>query len=92
MTAPRLDWTDATEVMIWLGALRVAVEDANGVALDMLRTPRRRDLGHREHARLHKEARTKIAQLLDFAGPAAPGGDDSEPHDPAGSGGAGPTH
>ena len=53
----RLDWTDPRAVVAWLGEVRVAVDDANGVALDMLRTPRKRDLGHREHARLHREAR-----------------------------------
>ncbi len=90
MSAPaKLDWTDPAAVMSWLGALRVAVDDANGVALDMLHTPRRRDLGHREHVRLHREARTKLASLLDFATPSAPpdDGSDGEPHgDPSGAG------
>ena len=95
MSAPnKLDWTDARAVMSWLGAVRVAVDDANGVALDLLRPHRRRDLGHREHARLHREARTKLASLLDFATPSAPpdDGSDGEPHgDPSGAG-APPVH
>lgn len=88
----KLDWTDPRAVMTWLGAVRVAVDDANGVALDLLRPHRHRDLGHREHARLHREARTKLASLLDFATPSGPPSDDGEPHgDPSGSG-ASPIH
>jgi hypothetical protein len=92
--SPRLDWTDARAVMAWLGAVRVALDDAHGVTLDMLRTSRRRALGHREHARLHKEAREKLAQLLDHATPGEPDGGaepEAEPRDPSGAG-ASPIH
>jgi hypothetical protein len=52
----------------------------------MLRPLRRRNLGHAEHRRLHREAADKIDALLAYATP------DPEPSDPAGNGGAGPTH
>jgi len=63
-----LDWSDPAAVERWLAHLRTAWEDAKLVAEDMLRRPRRRDLGPREHARLHRDARRSIDQLLAHAG------------------------
>jgi hypothetical protein len=82
----RLDFTDPAALRAWLVEVRVAVDDANGVALDLLQKPRRRALGHREHARLHREAREKLAALLDFADPPQGGGPESEgeAYDPSG--------
>lgn len=73
MTAPRSLLSD----------LRSAFDDLDAVGLDMLRPPRRRNLGTREHQRLYHEARRKLRQLL--AGPE----NDTEHGDPAGLGGAG---
>ena len=42
--------------------------DAHGVTEDMLRPLRERDLGYVEHRRLFTEAKSKIAELLAFAG------------------------
>jgi hypothetical protein len=40
--------------------LRVAVDDAGAVTTDMLRRPRRRELGPALHRRNYREARDKI--------------------------------
>ena len=45
-------------------ALRVAFEDADAVTVDMLKPPRRRDLGPVEHARLYEDARASIVEGL----------------------------
>jgi hypothetical protein len=66
-----------------LAEVRAAFDDLDAVGLDMLRTPRRRNLGPRQHRQLYREARGKLAALL--AGP----DNDTEHGDPAGSGGAG---
>lgn len=88
----RLDFADPAALRAWFVDMRVALDDANGVALDLLRKPRRRDLGHREHARLHREAREKLVALLAYADPPTPGGSEpeGEPHDPSGV--ASPVH
>ena len=65
-----------------LADLRVALDDADAVALDMLRAPRRRNLGPAEHRRLYHEARGKLARILAEL-------DADERGDPAGLGGAG---
>jgi hypothetical protein len=70
----RLDFADSGAVRRWIADLRLACDDAAGVAADMLRPVRRRDLGHREHERLHQEAREKIASLLAYADPGEPEG------------------
>ncbi len=51
----------------WLNNVRVAVDDAESVTLDMLRPPRRRDLGPRLHREQFREARKTFASLLDYA-------------------------
>lgn len=62
-----LDWTDPAAVAEWLRSVREAWLDAAVVAEDMLRRPRRRDMGPREHARAFKDASGSMAQLLAYA-------------------------
>jgi hypothetical protein len=65
-----------------LADLRSAFDDMDAVGLDMLKAPRRRNLGPREHRRLYQEARGKLTRILAEL--------DAEEHgDPAGSGGSG---
>jgi hypothetical protein len=45
-----LDWSDPIEVSKWLAGLRLALNDADAAALDMLRPPRARELGPALHA------------------------------------------
>jgi hypothetical protein len=66
-----------------LADIRAAFDDLDAVGLDMLKAPRRRNLGPREHRRLYREARGKLLRLL-----ASPD-NDTERGDPAGSGGEG---
>ena len=77
--AERLDLADPAAVRRWLADLRVAVDDSAAVAEDMLRPPRRRDLGPREHRRLYQDAAAKLDALFDHADP---------PQDSSGSGSA----
>jgi hypothetical protein len=66
-----------------LADIRAAFDDLDAVGLDMLKTPRRRNLGPRERRRLYREARNKLAALL------APLDNDGDRGDSAGSGGSG---
>jgi hypothetical protein len=86
--AASLDWSDPAAVREWIADVRVALDDAHGVALDMLATPRRRMLGHHQHRRIYTAARGKLAELLAYACPPEPEGE-GERGDPAGVGGAG---
>lgn len=81
----RLDWSDPAAVSRWLLALRVAVDDADDVARDMLRPARRRALGPRLHRSHYSDAARSIRTLLAYAEP------DPERGDPAGGGGS-PAH
>lgn len=83
MSRASLDWTDATEVSIWLAALRQSFADADAVALDMLRPPRSRELGPALHAEHYSAARAQFLKAIDYATAPEPHG---EPSDPAGSG------
>jgi len=67
--------------------LRVAVDDADAVTRDMLKAPRERELGPVLHGANYSEARSKIAAGFAFLMVSV----ESEPSDPAGSGGAGPS-
>ena len=73
----------------WLAGLRLAFNDADAAALDMLRPPRARELGPALHAENYGAARVQILQALLFAEAPEP---DPEPSDPAGNGGAGSVH
>lgn len=87
----RLNWTDREAVRRWVEDMRVVVDDLDAVVVDMLAPARKRQLGHVAHAEKAREARTVIVELLAYAVP--PDGDDGDDHgDPAGNGGAGPTH
>ena len=91
MSRPALDWSDPIAVSRWLAGLRLAWNDADAIALDMLRPPRARELGPELHAKNYGEARAAVLASLDFA--TAPEPDDGEPSDPAGSGSGGsPVH
>jgi hypothetical protein len=65
--------------------LRVAVDDADAVTRDMLRSPRERELGPVLHRDNYSEARAKIAAGFAFLLTCV----EPESTDPAGSGGAG---
>jgi hypothetical protein len=58
----------------WLTCLRVAVDDADAAARDMLRAPRRRGLGPRQHRKLYRGAAKQIRSLLDHPPFEAPEG------------------
>lgn len=69
--------------------LRVAFDDADTVAADMLRAPRRRELGPVLAAQNYGDARSRVlaahAYLMRLVSIGEPG-------DPSGNGGAGPVH
>jgi hypothetical protein len=81
MSRASLDWSDPVAVSKWLAGLRLSFNDADAVALDMLRPPRVRELGPALHAKNYSEARAQIVQLLDYA--TAPEPDDGKGGDPA---------
>ena len=89
MPRPALDWSDPIAVSKWLAGLRLAFNDADAAALDMLRPPRARELGPALHAANYGAARTQILQALDCATALEP---DPEPSAPAGNGGGGSVH
>jgi hypothetical protein len=65
-------------------SFQVAVDDAGAVTADMLRRPRRRELGPALHRRNHREAREKIlaqlAYLLRLAEDPSPGSPPQQQH------------
>ncbi len=89
MSRPSLDWSDPIAVSKWLAGLRLAFNDADAAALDMLRPPRARELGPALHAANYGAARAQVLQALAFAAPPEP---DPEPSGAAGKGRADPTH
>jgi hypothetical protein len=64
MSAP-VDWTDLALIRRLLVEARVAFDDADAVACDLLRKKRRRALGHVQHKKLYRDARRKLVQILD---------------------------
>jgi hypothetical protein len=68
--------------------LRVAVDDADAVAEDMLRAPRRRELGPALHRKHYTEARRKVTATISYLMRLV-GGDGSAE---SSNGGAGPAH
>lgn len=72
-TPPPLDWSNPASICVWLEALRTAFQDADAVALDMLRPPRARDLGPALHARNYGEARAAVLAALAAARAPLPG-------------------
>ncbi len=65
MSAPA-DRLDRALLRRTVEELRVAFLDADAVVADLLRPPRERELGHREHVRIYTEARKKIFATLDW--------------------------
>jgi hypothetical protein len=52
--------------------LRVAVDDIDGVVLDMFTKKRRRSLGRAQHKQLYREARKTLIQILEYLMPPPP--------------------
>jgi hypothetical protein len=49
----------------WMTALRAAWDDADAVGRDMLRKPRKRQLGPAKHREVYRPAAATIEHLLD---------------------------
>jgi hypothetical protein len=79
VSRPALDWSDPVAVSRWLAGLRLAFDDADGIALDMLEPPRSRELGPVLHADTYGKARAQILQALDFATAPEPEGEGGDP-------------
>src|SRR5215475_4517463 len=73
-----LDWSDAIAVSKWLTGLQLAFNDADAVALDMLKPPRQRELGPVIHLQNYGAARAQILSALAYA--SAPEPDEGEPN------------
>jgi hypothetical protein len=67
----------------WMKHLRTAFEDAHAAAEDMLRPPRKRGLGPRQHRKLYRGAAKQIRSLLDHPPDDAPEDDAPAPPDGA---------
>jgi hypothetical protein len=88
-----LDWNDKAAVRRFLVDAHVQAEDIDGVMQDMLLPPRERELGPALAREKYGDAMRSLLFLLDFAiGPEGFAPPDDEHGDPAGNGGAGPTH
>lgn len=87
MSRAPLDWTDPAEARAWLASLGEAIDDLYAAAEDQVRPPSRRRLGRAEAKRLVGDARASITEALEHARSGIRGSSD-----PAGCGGAGPTH
>ncbi|MFT3775242.1 MAG: hypothetical protein QM820_58585 [Minicystis sp.] len=82
---------DRANLRAALVSLRVGIDDADAITEDMLRPPRQRELGPVLHRDNYRDVKRKIYAIIDKL-LAATADDDGEPGDPAGNGGAGPTH
>lgn len=71
----RLDWSDPSAVASWLRALRTSFHDLDATAKDMLRRPRKRELGPAMHSENYRATRAQILGALDFAGGPEPAND-----------------
>jgi hypothetical protein len=69
MTRPSLDWKDRRAFAEWFRALKVSLNDAHAVSLDMLRAPQQRELGPVLHAKNYGDAWAQIAQAIEHATP-----------------------
>ena len=52
--------------------LRVAADDIDAVAVDMLRKKRRRSVGREQHKKLYRDARKVMVQILERIMPPPP--------------------
>ncbi|MFT3768258.1 MAG: hypothetical protein QM820_22640 [Minicystis sp.] len=59
----------------WLVSLNVALDDVDAVARDMLRSPRRRELGPVKHHELYEDGWDKVMALLGRDLPPEPEGE-----------------
>jgi hypothetical protein len=64
----RLDFTDPAAVSQWLAGLLSSFKDLDAAALDMLRSPRDRELGPALHRAHYHAAREQVLRALDLAG------------------------
>jgi hypothetical protein len=71
---PPIDWNDLDPETLrrMLVELRVAVDDIDGVVLDMFTKKRRRSLGRAQHKQLYREARRTLIQILELLMPPPP--------------------
>ena len=71
---PPIDWNDLDPETLrrMLVELRVALDDIDGVVLDMFTKKRRRSLGRAQHKRLYRDARKTLIQILDYLMPPPP--------------------
>jgi len=71
---PPIDWNDLDPETLRriLVELRVAVDDIDGVVLDMFTKKRRRSLGRAQHKQLYREARRTLIQILELLMPPPP--------------------
>lgn len=68
-TSISLDWSDPEAVRRLLVGLESHVADLHAVVKDMLRPLRRRQLGHREHRRIYRDAHQGVVAAIKHAMP-----------------------
>ncbi|MFT3766822.1 MAG: hypothetical protein QM820_15095 [Minicystis sp.] len=75
MSRPPFDLSDPA-FRGWLVSLNVALDDIDAIARDMLRPPRRRELGPAKHREMYEDGWDKLMSLLGRATepPSAPSG------------------
>ncbi|MFT3766339.1 MAG: hypothetical protein QM820_12635 [Minicystis sp.] len=71
MSHAHLDWKDEAAVQRWLADLRIALDDIDAVAADMLRPPDERELGPVKHRELYGDGRRSVVEMIEFARPSA---------------------
>jgi hypothetical protein len=69
---PPFDWNDPETIRRFLVEIRVAVDDIDGVVLDMFTKKRRRSLGRAQHKHLYRDARKTLLQILEHLMPPPP--------------------
>jgi hypothetical protein len=69
---PSFDWSDLETLRRILVELRVAVDDVDGVVLDMFTKKRRRSLGRAQHKRLYRDARKTLIEIIEYLMPPPP--------------------
>ena len=79
---PPFDWNDPEAIRRLLVEVRVTVDDMDAVVVDMLAKKRRRSLGHAQHKKLYREARSSLIQILEhlMPPPPLPPAADAAPH------------
>jgi hypothetical protein len=71
---PPIDWNDLDPEALRriLVELRVAIDDVDGVVVDMFTKKRRRSLGRAQHKQLYRDARKTLIQILEHLMPPPP--------------------